>query len=116
MRTSKTRWRRPTSWRRKVDLRVTESHSIRTLATKKKRTVMSPKPAAALGRPSELSGRIGDLAERIGGVGPLADAVGVSIRMIQRYHAEDVYPPLPVRRMLAILARQYGTEAPFPIT
>lgn len=73
-------------------------------------------PTVPLGRPSELTGPIGDLAERLGGVGALAEAVGVSIRTIQRYHAEDVYPPLPVRRVLALLARQHNTEAPFPIT
>lgn len=78
------------------------------------RSKPSTEPRGQVGRPSELTGPLADLAERTGGIGPLAEAVGVSVRMIQRYHAEDVYPPLPVRKVFAVLALQYSTKPPFP--
>lgn len=103
------------SVRRSVDIDATASHIGTVMPTKTRtRSKPSTEPRGQVGRPSELTGPLADLAERTGGIGPLAEAVGVSVRMIQRYHAEDVYPPLPVRKVFAVLALQYSTKPPFP--
>jgi hypothetical protein len=67
-----------------------------------------------MGRPIELEGPLGDLAERVGGVKLLAEQVGVTARSIQRYASGEIFPPAPMRKVLAVLASVYGLPPPYP--
>ena len=73
-----------------------------------------PIPRPKIGKPIQLSGPMAELAHHFGSVTALAEALGVTLRTIQRWDNGDLNPRAPARKLMAVIAKARRLEPPFP--
>lgn len=67
------------------------------------------------GRPTRFTGAWAALREALGGTDKLAEALGATTNMVQKWALHGQKPSKPTQRLIALVCEQYGVVNPLSV-